>query len=179
MTEHLGGTVGTPFEIGHTYYLPHHNPTQVSVPCPVCYGKKEVVMILGNGEFVTVQCEGCGLGYEEPRGYIMEYTYEPCVSQFKVESVYSMYGGEWCLKSTGGEKANWTQLHTTEESAREAATTAMQKSLGQNIQQSIGRTKRQREQSTWTVAYHEKCIRDWHAKIEWHRSKVSERRKGV
>jgi len=52
--------------------------TQTSV-CPVCYGKLAVTVTLGNGEFVRVPCDCCGLGYEIPRGEITEHvqTFEP------------------------------------------------------------------------------------------------------
>jgi len=167
----------TPFEIGHTYFLPHHNPTQVSVPCPVCYGNKKVIVILGNGEHVYVECEGCGIGFEGPRGYVMEYRYDPFVSEFTVKEIHSMYSGEWTLKSTTGQTANWTQLYTDYNAAMAEAEKTMKECIDRNMRDSIGRTKHQREQKCWTIAYHEKCIKDWEKKIEWHRSKVSERRK--
>jgi len=167
----------TPFNIGDTYYLPHHNPTQVSKPCPVCYGKLKVEMILGNGDHVDVKCEACGKGYEGPRGCVMDYTYEPFVSQFVIKGIHSMYDGEFTLKSTGGETANLKQLYLSHATALEVATNMMKDCQDRNMWDGIGRTKHQRENKCWTISYHEKCIRDWEAKIAWHRAKVSERRK--
>lgn len=47
----------------------------VKVPCTVCYGKKEVIVILGNGDEVIVPCDFCGHGLEPPKGYLTEYQY--------------------------------------------------------------------------------------------------------
>ena len=167
----------TPINIGDTYYLPHHNPTQVSKPCPTCYGHRKVEMILGNGDHVDVACEGCGKGYEGPRGYVMEYSYEPFVSRFTIEGIHSMYNGEWTLKSTGGETAGWNQLYTTEAEAMQRAEEWMKDCVDSNMRQSIAQSKHQRENKCWSVQYHEKCIKEWEQKIAWHRTKVSERRK--
>jgi hypothetical protein len=166
----------TPFNIGDTYYLAHHNPIQRSVPCPTCYGNKVVTLILGNGEEVMVQCECCGKGYEGPRGYIMEYVYEPYASQFTIAGVHSMYSGEWTLKSTGEETANLTQLYKTKEEALAVAQVLMQQIIDQNYRSQTASTKHQRENLAWSVRYHEQCIKDALKKIEWHRTKVSERK---
>ena len=123
----------TPFNIGDTYYLPHHNLTQVTVPCPTCYGTLKVTMILGNGEHVDVVCEGCGKGHEEPRGYIKEYSYEPFVSKFTIAGIHSMYSGEWTLKSTVGETANLTQLYTQHTEALAEAVRYMEQVKDQNM----------------------------------------------
>ena len=48
-----------------------HRPVQV--PCPICYGKKVVTLILGNGDQVETECEYCGKGYLSPQGFVGEY----------------------------------------------------------------------------------------------------------
>jgi len=43
--------------------------------CPTCFGKKEVTLILGNGENVLLPCSGCASGFNPPIGYIHEHGY--------------------------------------------------------------------------------------------------------
>ena len=43
---------------------------QVEIPCPVCYGKRKVNLILGNGDVVALPCTYCSPGYESPRGTV-------------------------------------------------------------------------------------------------------------
>jgi hypothetical protein len=47
----------------------------VSKPCPVCYGKKLVTVILGNDDRIFLPCEYCARGYEAPSGLTQEYEY--------------------------------------------------------------------------------------------------------
>lgn len=167
----------TPFTIGDTYYLPHHPPTQVTVPCPTCYGAKKVTVILGNGEQVEIQCEGCGRGFDGPSGCITEYRYEPFVSTFTIASVHSMVNGEWTLKSTQGETARLTDLLTSPAEAVEQARLNAAECVDQNNRVAEARSAAQRGNLAWSIPYHEKCIKDNEQKIAWHRTKVSERRK--
>ncbi len=163
-----------PFNIGDTYYLPHHNPRQISVPCPICYGNKKVTLVLGNEDQVEVECDGCGLGYEGPRGYIMSYTYEPFVSKFTIAGVHSMYQEEWTVKSTGGETANMKQLYTRQSEALLEAQRCMAECIEHNMRSNA--SAHMRKKLAWAVRYHEEQIKEYERKIAWHRSKVSERK---
>lgn len=103
-------TMDTPFIIGAQYWLPVLNPQQVEVICSVCYGNKTVMVTLGNGEHVAVECDACGIGYSGPRGYINEYSYTAEVKPFTIEKVISMHGGAWYLASGEGATAEWSTL---------------------------------------------------------------------
>jgi len=46
---------------------------QIRKICPVCFGEREVTLILGNKERVTLECDYCGKGCESALGYIEEY----------------------------------------------------------------------------------------------------------
>lgn len=168
-----------PFAIGDTYYLPICRPEQIEVLCPTCYGKKMVTLILGNGEMIDVQCQGCGLGHESPRGVITEYSHTPKVEEFVIASIESMHGGRWYVRSTTHSTTAFEELCTLYNTAMEVSQAHVVKQREQNMRNSEARTKHQRENETWTVAYHEKCMKDLERKMEWHRGKISARRKAV
>jgi len=48
---------------------------EVEQPCPVCLGKKKVVVILGDDTPCIVACQFCAHGAEEPTGIVREYRY--------------------------------------------------------------------------------------------------------
>ncbi len=48
---------------------------QKRILCPTCFGKLQVTLILGNGDEVTLPCQGCAPGFESPTGHISEYDY--------------------------------------------------------------------------------------------------------
>ncbi len=63
------------FKVGDTVWVAKCGLESVRKICPTCFGKKEVVLILGNDDHVALPCRGCGPGYDSPRGYISEYEY--------------------------------------------------------------------------------------------------------
>lgn len=65
------------FNIGDVVWLAQKGLREIEEPCPVCFGNKSVVVILGNGDEVTVPCSYCGLGFEEPRGVVTTYRIKP------------------------------------------------------------------------------------------------------
>ena len=166
-------TLATPFVIGQTYWLPRTVPQEITVLCPVCYGHKTITVTLGNGEHVAVECDGCGLGYEGPRGVVREYTYEANVRPFIIASVQSMHGDSWSVISTEGEQASWASLYLTEASAWDVSRAQLDKTVEENTRRWSTSNRKMLSRVAWTVAYHEKCIRDLEQKIAYHRSKVS------
>jgi len=59
----------TPFVIGQQMWMAIGESENVSRPCQICNGDRAVTIILGTGEEVSVICDGCGLGFEGPRGF--------------------------------------------------------------------------------------------------------------
>jgi len=66
--------VSAPLKVGdRLWWARWERHSQQPEPCPVCYGKLEVTVILGNGDTVTTPCDFCGKGYDGPKGYVNEY----------------------------------------------------------------------------------------------------------
>ncbi len=170
-------SMNTPFEIGKTYWLPRWHPEKIQVPCPVCYGNRVLAVTLGNGESVEVECDGCGLGFEGPRGFVHEYSYEAKVLPFTVKEINSMHGGTWWLQSVEGDTAQWDTLCDTQALGMAKSLEVLQTQLDENTRRSTALSKQALKKVGWTVRYHEDIIRDLEKKIGWHRAKVSERTK--
>jgi hypothetical protein len=79
------------YKIGDKAWIADAGMKQVQKECPVCYGKKEVTLILGNGESLLLPCEGCSVGYEPPRGYNMEYEYTALAAQDTIKEIRCEY----------------------------------------------------------------------------------------
>ncbi len=65
----------TKFKVGDTVWWAKCRWEVVNILCPTCFGKRQVTLILGNGDSVILPCKGCSPGYEPPSGYISEYDY--------------------------------------------------------------------------------------------------------
>jgi hypothetical protein len=78
------------FKVGDQVWWAKCRWESIRIPCPTCFGKLKVKLILGNDDEVILPCHGCAPGYESPRGYIEEYHYlsEPeliCISGMDIE----------------------------------------------------------------------------------------------
>jgi hypothetical protein len=63
------------YKVGDSVWYAKCRWEPIRTLCPTCFGKKKVTLILGNGDQVTLPCEGCGRGYDPPSGYVHEYDY--------------------------------------------------------------------------------------------------------
>ena len=63
------------YKVGDVLYHAKCRWEPVQKQCPVCCGKKEVILILGNDDQVILPCENCAKGWDGPRGYVSEYEY--------------------------------------------------------------------------------------------------------
>jgi len=63
------------FKVGDAVWIAKCGIESVQKICPTCFGKKEVTLILGNGDSVILPCKGCVIGFDPPGGYISECEY--------------------------------------------------------------------------------------------------------
>ena len=75
------------FQVGDRPWVIHIGQTLVSQPCPVCFGKCVVTLILGNGDSVELPCENCARGYEPPTGRVTEYVFSSGARQETIVEV--------------------------------------------------------------------------------------------
>lgn len=63
------------YKIGDTAWFAKYAMELLTLPCPVCFTKREVTLILGNGDEVKLPCNNCAPGYTPPSGYVKEFEY--------------------------------------------------------------------------------------------------------
>lgn len=163
-----------PFSIGQTLWLPSHAPVEEMVSCPVCAGQRFVTLILGDGEHVRIPCEGCGIGFDGPRGVVKEYTYTPTVRAFVIAAVvrFDEDSGRqrWTLRADDGSVADFGDLRAIESEAMAVAEANAKAQYERNMESRVRKKKDKR--GGWTVLYHRQCIADLERQLAWHRAKV-------
>jgi len=63
------------YNIGDEVWWARCGNRNITKTCPICFGKRQVTLILGNNDTLTLPCDYCRKGYEGPRGYIDEHEY--------------------------------------------------------------------------------------------------------
>ena len=159
----------TEFQIGDTVWCASASAHgQREVPCPVCFGKLEVQLILGNGETQGIACNACERGYGGPTGVFHERQAHSWVKSGLVTGM-SMRDGKmrYEVEGWGSEDIFATEA---EAEARRLVLHAKAEKESAAIDEHI--LSRQKKSLTWSVSYHQSCIRDQEKKIAYHYEKL-------
>lgn len=140
----------------------------VEVPCPVCFGKLEVQLVLGNGETQGIACNACERGYSGPTGVLHE---RAAVSYIKSGPItgMSMRDGKMRYEVNGWGCDEIFATEAEAEARREVLHVQAEKEASSINEHCLSRDKKK---LTWSVSYHQSCIRDQEKKILWHYEKL-------
>ena len=143
------------YKVGDKVWYATFDQREERVPCPVCYGNKKVVVVLGNGEEVQVDCRYCEVGFEGSKGWVKEYTKLPraeyrMIHKITIEEdmgkrVFEFQSDHYLLKPD--------QMFETEEEAMEYAVVMAEK----ENRASVNKPKYKDEKTyAWNAGYHMK-----------------------
>ncbi len=171
----MSAALTPPFTIGETWWFPATSSRQVAIPCPVCAGQLFVTMILGDGEHVILPCEGCGIGFNGPRGVIEEWVNTPQIERFVIAEIVRFDGSgddahAWTVRSEAGQTCYFNALVATEAEAHRIAEANALAIEERNME--TRQRKRKDERGGWNVRYHRGQIADPERQLAWHRAKV-------
>jgi len=163
------------FKTGDRVFWATYENREVKEDCPVCFGKKEVFVILGNDEKVKTECDYCNVGFSGARGFVEVYKFIPSVSEIIIEGKEINENSEgrfieyryknYCLRSN-------ENIFKTKKEA-EIKVSEMIKERIEKEENSFERRKNgQIMKLTWSVGYHQRNIREAEKQIKHHSSKV-------
>jgi len=144
---------------------------QVEKNCPVCYGKREVTLILGNDDRVVMPCNYCAPGYESPRGYITEYEYRAEPQQITITEVE-------VTQTTTGEKRKYRSkcygydnedLFATYDEALERCRKVKDEREKEQTTQAKYLKKSKTASYSWNAGYHLKEARRIEKTVAYHK----------
>ncbi len=146
------------FQIGETLWLASFEREQTREPCPVCFGKKVVLLTLGDGSVVETRCDYCRDIMEGSKGFEDVWTQKPRVKlvTVAVRRIEEYQGGKREIEylTEGGMVLDRKRLFETE-----AAAMACAEDLAAE-QDNRDRDQRKRDRTnalnkvSWSVGYH-------------------------
>ena len=156
------------YSVGDTIWHSRYGMNQVVKICPICFGKKEVTLILGNGDEVILECANCSQGYNNPTGTVTEYEFITEANQRTITAINLVItaGGEEREYKSGYETLNNDDIFDTEE---EALTRSKHKVEEANKAQEtkIEYLKKDKRRSfAWNASYWLRQIREAEKNIE-------------
>ena len=159
------------YQVGDKVWWAKCGREGVTVPCPVCFGKREVTLILGNDDTVTLPCDYCGKGFRAPTGTVTEYKYiaEPQeVTITAIQTETNAKGSEHRYYFDTFSLDNDVICETEEEAKAKCAEIAEKRRIdaetrAENIKHS------QAKSYAWNAGYHMREAKRAEKAIEYHK----------
>lgn len=162
------------FNVGDVVWWAKCGRNDVSITCPVCIGKRKVVVILGDGEQVETDCDYCGKGYEGARGVVTEYQWVAAIEQVSIDKkeVNESEKGRSVEYRHGYHCLDSTNVFDTKEGA-EARVEEMIETHNKEESDRIARGKYNNLKSySWHVGYHQRELKRAQHDMEYHSKKI-------
>ncbi|MHA2253851.1 MAG: hypothetical protein ACXAD7_26090 [Candidatus Kariarchaeaceae archaeon] len=168
------------FRIGDKVWIStFHIKKDIKVPCPVCFGKLKVTLILGNDDHIELPCDYCGKGYEGPTGYDVHY--QDAVAETEPITIGAMQVDV----TPGGKKIDYystvnscryiysdEKVFATQKEALEKAEELKNKWLKDESTRADRIKHNVNKSFSWNAGYHMKEARRIRRQIEYHESKA-------
>ncbi len=160
------------FNLGQMVYVAWASAyARKMITCPICDGYKSVTLILGSGEHVPVECQGCGLGYDGPQGTISTYEPDSGVREDKITGI--AVSGNGYMYSTLNHSPDLCDIFSTMEEAEPRRLVLLGEAQEQVRRNFEAQFKQKKKDHGWTVHYHRREIIRLEKTLEWHRTKLT------
>jgi len=142
----------------------------VTKTCPVCYGEREVTLILGNGDRVRLPCSYCGTGFDAPRGFVTEHDYVAEPQMVIITGVTSYDNGEAVEYEyrVGAYVPKGDDLFDNRDDALSRCQEIAERRK-RDEEKKVEYIKYDKKKSfAWNAGYHMRCVKKAHKDIEYH-----------
>ncbi|MCP3657452.1 MAG: hypothetical protein GY766_21600 [Herbaspirillum sp.] len=154
-----------PYEVGSKIWTPGGGMAEVRVECPECCGTKVVTMELGNGERHSLDCRCCQAGYESPRGWVWQRTFESDPVEVELTDIeISAYSGIRYLAAGA-----WVDLDMLFESKADCETRCAELRAERQANEDriiFNNLKSKRRDCAWSVHYWRRRVKDLERDLE-------------
>lgn len=162
------------YNVGDRVWYAHYDMVQVKKTCLVCFGEKTVTLVLGNGDSVVLPCDYCGKGFDDPRGYTVEYEYVAKAEHSIITKVQSETDttGEERRYYFGGRYADIRDLFDTEKEALARCAEKIKQHELEETTTAHGLKNNHLKSYAWNAGYHLQSARRHRKDAEYHEQKA-------
>lgn len=158
------------YKIGDiVYWVESSSNMEKTIPCPICFGKRFVIIILGDDTQEKIECGYCSHGIERATGYIK--TWLPCamVKSDRITGVSSRYGIKYELSNRQIEEQDIFDNEKDAEIEKEIRYKQEVERSQLWFKESFVSAKKSQ---VWSVGYHKNEIKRNQRTIEWHQERI-------
>jgi len=162
------------YSVGDKVWWARCGTDRIKKPCPICFGKRKVTLILGDESEVVLPCNYCAPGFESPTGTISEYEYIAAPEQVTIDRVSSE-------TTPGGTKYEYRHEHwllspdiifDTEEAALTKCEEIAEKLHKEETTRTEYLKKDKQKSFSWNAGYHLREAKRCRKEAERHEEKA-------
>ncbi len=166
------------FNIGDSVWWANYANKQIPLKCTVCYGKKEVVLVLGNKDRIKVPCDFCRRGFDDPSGYVSEYKFVNTVKKVVIDR-------KEVNETEDGRDVEYRYTHyivndqifrTKKEADKKVKEMIEKRKIEEQEKLENGKSSNHKSYS-WHVGYHLERAKKAKEELKYHKSKATYMRK--
>jgi hypothetical protein len=159
------------YKIGDQVWQPRYENVKLEKTCPMCFGKKQVVLILGDDSQCVTECNYCGLGFNGSRGFVEDW-------EFIVDARPMAITNVRIVESVDGDKIEYMSdcyyldPYDTKEEALEVAQKMADIEKERREKCSFNSKEDKKKALSWNAGYHVRCANDAKRKLEYHEARA-------
>jgi len=154
------------YEIGQTiYWVDSGVHKEKEIPCPICYGKLSVTIILGDGSQERSECGYCAHGIEGPHGTMKTWKPSADIMSGVITGISNRAG--WTYE-IGYSSIQENELFKTKAEAEPLQKVKLVEETERAQKWFEDSYKQATKKQIWSTGYHRRCIKDAKRQIEWH-----------
>lgn len=156
--------------IGDTiYWIESSTHFGKSIPCPMCFGKGLVTIILGDDSQEKIECGMCSHGIERPSGQARTWEASAFIKSGKISGVSTRDGLKYEVGHTSVYAHDCFDSEADAIPRRDAELVEVQKRREAWFRESFVNCKKKQ---VWSAGYHRGCIESAKRTIEWHEARL-------
>ena len=157
------------YNIGDTiFWVEASTSYQKQIPCPMCFGKCFVTIILGDDSQEKIECGFCQRGMERPNGFAT--TWEP-TSNVRSGVITGVSTKDGVRYEVGYRSIYEHETYSEPEAelVRAAKFEEVKEQADRLFQESFVTAKKKQ---VWSAGYHRQCIEREERTIKWHKLRL-------
>lgn len=163
------------FPVGSTAWWAHCGQREVTRPCPICFGKRRVTVILGNDEMISTPCDYCRKGFDGPTGTETEFEWVASPELFFINSVQTECDDSKTsarYRDARGYCVDDADLFATRAEAEARCDVRIAENAEHERQRRECRKEHAKKSFSWHVGYHRKEVLRATRDLAWHSARV-------